>query len=180
MKACSTPLTLIGPRNWDGKIGTPIAQLCTTLLRMLVVLGEIFMPAVISVLAPGFADTPERMTAAVTLARVSFPYLPMISLVAFWSAIANAEGRFMMAAAMPVLFNLCLVGGALVIPVATGWLAVERAMPLATAGPSRTPGRWHCTRTHWPASATAASPAARPLLRSTAGPARTHRWWHCK
>ena len=39
----------------------------------------------------------------------------------------------MMAAAMPVLFNLCLVGGALVIPVATGWLAVERAMPLATA-----------------------------------------------
>ena len=39
----------------------------------------------------------------------------------------------MTAAAMPVLFNLCLVGGALVIPVATGWLAVERAMPLAAA-----------------------------------------------
>lgn len=108
----------------------------TTLMLVLVafvVLGEIFMPTVISVLAPGFADTPERMAAAVTLARVSFPYLPMISLVAFWSAIANAEGRFMTAAAMPVLFNLCLVGGALVIPVATGWLAVERAMPLAAA-----------------------------------------------
>jgi len=102
-------------------------------LAALVALGEIFMPAVISVLAPGFADTPDRMAAAVTLARVSFPYLPMISLVAFWAAIANAEGRFMMAAAMPVLFNLCLVGGALVIPVATGWLAAERAMPLAAA-----------------------------------------------
>ena len=44
-------------------------------------------------LAPGFADTPDRMAAAVTLARVSFPYLPMISLVAFWSAIANAENN---------------------------------------------------------------------------------------
>ena len=108
----------------------------TTLMLVLValvVLGEMFMPAVISVLAPGFADTPDRMAAAVTLARVSFPYLPMISLVAFWAAIANAEGRFMMAAAMPVLFNLCLVTGALVIPIATGWLAMERAMPLAVA-----------------------------------------------
>lgn len=102
-------------------------------LAALVVLGEVFMPAVISALAPGFADTPDRMAAAVTLARVSFPYLPMISLVAFWAAIANAEGRFMMAAAMPVLFNMCLVGGALVIPMATGWLATERAMPLAVA-----------------------------------------------
>lgn len=125
-------------RQQDGAAaaGDLAGETQTTLMLVLVtlvVLGEIFMPAVISVLAPGFADTPERMTAAVTLARVSFPYLPMISLVAFWSAIANAEGRFMMAAAMPVLFNLCLVGGALVIPVATGWLAVERAMPLATA-----------------------------------------------
>lgn len=102
-------------------------------LVVLVVLGELFMPAVISVLAPGFADTPDRMAAAVSLARVSFPYLPMISLVAFWAAIANAEGRFMMAAAMPVLFNLCLVGGALIIPLASGWLAAERAMPLAAA-----------------------------------------------
>jgi putative peptidoglycan lipid II flippase len=125
-------------RQQDGAAaaGDLAGETQTTLMLVLVtlvVLGEIFMSAVISVLAPGFADTPERMTAAVTLARVSFPYLPMISLVAFWSAIANAEGRFMMAAAMPVLFNLCLVGGALVIPVATGWLAVERAMPLATA-----------------------------------------------
>jgi len=102
-------------------------------LLALVGLGEMFMPAVISVLAPGFTDTPDRMAAAVALARVSFPYLPMISLVAFWAAIANADGRFMMAAAMPILFNLCLVGGALVIPMASGWLAVERAMPLAVA-----------------------------------------------
>ena len=100
-------------------------------LVALVILGELFMPAIIGVLAPGFADTPERMAAAVTLARVTFPYLPMISLVAFWAAIANADGRFMTAAAMPIIFNLCLIGGALMIPGAEGWLASEKAMPLA-------------------------------------------------
>lgn len=108
----------------------------TTLVMVLValvVLGEIFMPSVISVLAPGFVQTPDRMDAAVALARVTFPYFPMISLVAFWAAIANADGRFMTAAALPVIFNICLIAGALLIPGADGWLAGEKAMPLAAA-----------------------------------------------
>ncbi|MEC8643161.1 MAG: murein biosynthesis integral membrane protein MurJ [Pseudomonadota bacterium] len=107
----------------------------TLIVTLCVVVGlaELFMPAVIAVIAPGFADTPDRMAAAIALGRITFPYLPLISLVAFWAAIANANQRFMVAAAMPVIFNLCLIGGALVIPLATGWLAVERAMPLAVA-----------------------------------------------
>ncbi|NBR01905.1 MAG: murein biosynthesis integral membrane protein MurJ [Alphaproteobacteria bacterium] len=105
----------------------------TVTLCLVVGLAEIFMPAVVAVIAPGFADTPARMEAAIALGRVTFPYLPIISLVAFWAAIANANQRFMVAAAMPLIFNLCLIGGALVIPVASGWLAVERAMPLAAA-----------------------------------------------
>ena len=91
------------------------------------------MPAIMSVLAPGFADTPDRMDAAIALARVTFPYLPLISLAAFWAALANAHGRFMAAAAMPLIFNICMIGGALVIPMASGWLTTERAMPVAAA-----------------------------------------------
>ena len=102
-------------------------------LLAIVGLAEFFMPAIITVLAPGFTNTPERFDAAVTLARVTFPYMPMISLVAFWAAIANANGRFLAAAAMPIIFNLFLIVGALAIPLATGWLAVEQAMPLAVA-----------------------------------------------
>ena len=108
----------------------------TTLLIVLAIvvgLAEIFMPTVIGVIAPGFVDTPDRLAAAITLGRVTFPYLPLISLVAFWAAIANANQRFMVAAGMPLIFNICLIGGAFVIPIATGWLAVERAMPLAVA-----------------------------------------------
>ena len=107
----------------------------TLIVTLCVVVGlaEMFMPAVIAVIAPGFTDTPDRMAAAIALGRVTFPYLPLISLVAFWAAIANANQRFMVAAAMPLIFNLCLIGGALAIPLATGWLAMERAMPLAVA-----------------------------------------------
>ena len=120
----------------DDAARTLAGEVQTTLFACLcgvVLLGEIFMPSIISVLAPGFAETSDRMDAAVALARVTFPYLPLISLAAFWAALANAHGRFMAAAAMPLIFNLCMIGGALVIPTATGWLAMERAMPVAVA-----------------------------------------------
>ena len=120
----------------DGAATSLAGEVQTTLFAVLcavVVLGEIFMPAIISVLAPGFAETPDRMDAAIALARVTFPYLPLISLAAFWAALANAHGRFMVAAAMPLIFNICMIGGALMIPMASGWLAIERAMPIAAA-----------------------------------------------
>jgi putative peptidoglycan lipid II flippase len=53
--------------------------------------------------------------------------------VAFWAAIANAHDRFIPGAAMPVLFNICLIGGALLVPLATGLTNVERALPVAWA-----------------------------------------------
>ena len=99
----------------------------------LVVLGEIFIPEIISVLATGFVDTPDRMDAAIALARVTFPSLPQRCGGAFWAALANARGRFGVAAALPLIFNICMIGGALVIPMASGWLAAERAMPIAAA-----------------------------------------------
>jgi putative peptidoglycan lipid II flippase len=102
-------------------------------LLALVIVFEIMMPVVVSLLAPGFVDTPERFAAAVDLARVTMPYLPMISLVAFWAAIANAHDRFIPGAAMPVLFNICLIAGALLVPLATGLTNVERALPIAWA-----------------------------------------------
>ena len=121
----------------DEKAARRLAGEVQTLLAMvllaLVIVFEIMMPVVVSLLAPGFVDTPERFAAAVDLARVTMPYLPMISLVAFWAAIANAHDRFIPGAAMPVLFNICLIAGALLVPLATGLTNVERALPIAWA-----------------------------------------------
>ena len=116
-------------------------------LLALVVAAEIFMPSIISFLAPGFADTstgddmPGRFDVAVDLARITFPYLPMISLVAFWAAIANAHDRFSVAALLPVIFNICLIVGALALPfwdmaladMAMGDIVKARPVPLALA-----------------------------------------------
>ena len=76
-------------------------------LLVLVVAFEVMMPSIVMLLAPGLSATPERFAAAVVLAQITMPYLPMISLVAFWAALANAHDRFVPGAAMPIIFNLC-------------------------------------------------------------------------
>lgn len=70
---------------------------------------EILMPWVMLVLAPGFADEPERYGLAVELTRITFPYLPLISLVALWGGILNSLDRFWAMAAAPILLNLVLI-----------------------------------------------------------------------
>ena len=100
-------------------------------LFAIVVLAEIFMPEVIALLAPGFAATPDRLAASVDLARVTMPYLPMISVVALWGAIANAHDRFMSAAAAPILANLCFIAGAILIPILAADLGAFKALPIA-------------------------------------------------
>ena len=101
------------------------------ILFLLVVVAEIFMPRLILMLAPGFANTPERLAAATDLARVTMPYLPIISVVALWGAIANAHERFFAAAAAPIVINICFIAGAIAIPLVAADAGVKRAFPVA-------------------------------------------------
>lgn len=81
-------------------------------LIIIVLLFEAGMPWVISVLAPGFiAD--HRLVLAVDMARATMPFLPMISLVALWIAVANAYKRFAAGGLMPIIMNLMLITAAL-------------------------------------------------------------------
>ena len=102
-------------------------------LSALVLIAEIFMSDLILLLAPGFANTPERLAAAIDLARITMPYLPLISIVAFWAAIANAQDHFKAGAAAPIIANLCLIVGAVMIPFVASHLDALRAVPIAIA-----------------------------------------------
>ena len=85
-------------------------------LVAVVVVFELFMPYVILGLAPGFAGGDAgRFAGAIFMARLTMPYLPMISLLALWIAIGNIFGRFSLGAAMPMLMNAVMIGAALAV-----------------------------------------------------------------
>ena len=89
-------------------------------LLVFVLVGEIFMPWVMSVIAPGFGDDPEKFALAVALARITFPYLLFIALVALQGGVLNSVDRFAAAAATPTLLNLFLIA-ALLMMRRFGW-----------------------------------------------------------
>jgi putative peptidoglycan lipid II flippase len=87
-------------------------QIFTLLLAsqiVLLALALLFTPAVIELLAPGFRNDPTRFDLAVTLTRITFPYLLLMVMVTLFSGILNSVERFAAAAAAPILLNLTMV-----------------------------------------------------------------------
>ena len=81
----------------------------------LTVLGEIFMPALMHVLAPGFSEDPAKFALAVDLARITFPYLILICLTALLSGVLNGLDKFAAAAAAPLLYNVASIAAMLLL-----------------------------------------------------------------
>ena len=72
-------------------------------------LAMVAMPSIVTALAPGFVDEPEKFALSVHLSRITFPYLLMVSVVAFFGGILNAVDRFGPFAAAPIAFNLTMI-----------------------------------------------------------------------
>jgi len=77
------------------------------------VLAVIAAPWLVLVIAPGFADEPDKLLLAIQLLRITFPYLLFISLTAAAMAILNSRGYFAAPAFSPVLLNVAMIIGAL-------------------------------------------------------------------
>jgi putative peptidoglycan lipid II flippase len=81
----------------------------TLILVVFTLLGEIVMPWLMLLLAPGFAADPPKLALAILLARIALPFLLCMSLVALYSGMLNALGRFAIAALAPSLLNVVLI-----------------------------------------------------------------------
>lgn len=79
------------------------------ILGLVSALALVFMPYLIVVIAAGFVDDPLRFDMAVSMTRITFVYMPLISLAALIGGMLNAHNRFAPMAFAPVLFNLCLI-----------------------------------------------------------------------
>lgn len=79
-------------------------------LFIMVVAAEIFAPALIHVIAPGFGAEPQKFQLTVNLTRITFPYLLYISLVSLQGGVLNSLERFAAVAVTPTLLNIFLIG----------------------------------------------------------------------
>ena len=72
-------------------------------------IGMIFSREITLLFSPGYDDMPEKLALTAQFTRWMFPYLVMVSVVAWAMGILNAEKRFWSPAASPVLLNVGMV-----------------------------------------------------------------------
>jgi putative peptidoglycan lipid II flippase len=100
-----------------GKAGEASARLFAdrifTLLFLsqvvLLVVAWLFMPQVMSILAPGFTEDSEQRRLAIEFTRITFPYLLLITMVTLYGGMLNVMQRYASAAAASIFLNLSMM-----------------------------------------------------------------------
>src|SRR5689334_17270253 len=100
-----------------------LANLVATALIVVVgsvcALGMIFAPALVHLMASGFAEDPVKFALAVRMTRIMFPFLLLVALAAQAMGVLNASNRFGVPALASTFFNLGSVGFGIVLGI---WL----------------------------------------------------------
>ncbi|MDA8890930.1 murein biosynthesis integral membrane protein MurJ [Candidatus Pelagibacter sp.] len=102
--------SLLDNKKKSQKFANNIFTLLIMGLFFLVLVIEIMMPLFVFLIAPGFENDYQKMELAITLTRITFPFLMFISLASFFSAILNSHNKFAIAAAAPIILNILLIG----------------------------------------------------------------------
>ena len=130
----------------EGFAKNVFSWLALTLLGI-ALLFEIFMPLVIWILAPGFDAEPGKMETTVVISRIMFVYVIFVCAAAFLSAVLNAFSRFLLAAFMPVLLNIMLIGALLLSSFyAPGTILYIMAGTVVLSGVIQVAVLWHRIR----------------------------------
>jgi putative peptidoglycan lipid II flippase len=99
------------------RLANKVATLTAVTLSAITVLGIVFAPWLVAVLAPGFEG--EKAALTVTLTRVMYPFILLVSLAALVMGMLNARNVFGVPAMASSFFNL----GSIIAGVVLGyWL----------------------------------------------------------
>jgi putative peptidoglycan lipid II flippase len=73
------------------------------------VVGIIFSPAIVTLIAPGFLESPEKFSLTVLLTRIMFPFLLFVSLAALVMGALNTKKIFFIPSLAPAMLNIVLI-----------------------------------------------------------------------
>lgn len=95
------------------RLASIILSWLAIVLFLVSVAGIVFAPEIVQVMTPGWVEDADKFSLTVTLTRIMFPYILLISLAALAMGILNAHGHFVSPALAPVMLNLAIISSAL-------------------------------------------------------------------
>lgn len=103
-------------RAW--RLVSTVANLMLTALAVLAAIVALLAPAIVPAITPGFDAEQSARTVELTRIMVLSPVF--LALGSLATSVLNAHGRFAAAAVAPIVYNLAIIGGALVLAPTMG------------------------------------------------------------
>jgi putative peptidoglycan lipid II flippase len=129
-----------------GKLAEAVFALLALLASIIVALGVLFAPLLVSLLVPGFQG--EKRTLTIALVRIVFPGTGLLVFSAWCLGVLNSHGRFFLSYASSVMMNVAMIAaliwqggwrgqGAVSLAYAIAWASVVGAvLQFAVQAPS--------------------------------------------
>ncbi|MCX5702759.1 MAG: murein biosynthesis integral membrane protein MurJ [Candidatus Omnitrophica bacterium] len=92
---------------WE--LANVVLNILLVVLTALTLLGIMFSPLIVRLIAPGFVSDPVKLATTIRLTRIIFPYILLISLAAYSMAILNSLQHFSVPAFSPCLLNVSII-----------------------------------------------------------------------
>ncbi len=94
------------------RLANLVVNTLAVVVGLLTLLGIWFAPALVDLIAPGFAEIPGKTELTVTMTQIMFPFLLLVALAAVAMGVLNTCNVFGVPAAASAFFNLgSIVGG---------------------------------------------------------------------
>lgn len=97
------------------KVADIVFTYLSILLTVITICGILFAPYIVKLIAYGFSGSSDKFALTVYLTRIMFPYIFLVSLMAFAMGVLNTLKIFGAPAASPILLNLGIIAGAAIL-----------------------------------------------------------------
>ncbi|MBI5190274.1 MAG: murein biosynthesis integral membrane protein MurJ [Nitrospirae bacterium] len=97
------------------ELASAVFSILLFILIGVVMLGIALSPQIVSAIAHGYVQYPEKFGLTVDLTRVMFPYILFVGLSAVTMGVLNSMGSFAAPAFAPVMLNISMIGFALYV-----------------------------------------------------------------
>ncbi len=92
---------------WE--LANVVLNLLLIILTGITLLGIIFSPLIVRLIAPGFISDPHKLELTIRLNRIIFPYILLVALAAYAMGILNTLKHFSVPAFAPCLLNISII-----------------------------------------------------------------------
>ncbi len=92
---------------WE--LANVMLNLLLVISMVLTLLGIVFSPFLVRIMAPGFIASPEKLAATIKLNQIIFPYIILISLTAYAMGVLNSLKHFTAPAFASCLLNISII-----------------------------------------------------------------------